>query len=68
MSVVEESVAAKAGIRKGDILVGLHQWETLSVDNVQYVLTHPELPTFSPLSFYILRQGQVRRGYLANMN
>jgi serine protease Do len=67
-AVLDESVASKAGIRKGDILVGLHQWETLSVDNVQYVLTHPELATFSPLSFYILRQGQVRRGYLANMN
>ncbi len=67
-AVLDESAAAKAGIKKGDILVGLHQWETLSVDNVHYVLSHPELPTFSPLSFYILRQGQVRRGYLANMN
>jgi serine protease Do len=67
-AVQEEGVAAKAGIRKGDILVGLHQWETLTVDNVHYVLSHPELPNFSPLSFYILRQGQVRRGYLANMN
>jgi serine protease Do len=67
-NVQNESPAARAGIKKGDILVGLHQWETLTVDNVQYVLTHPELPTFSPLSFYILRQGQVRRGYLTNMN
>ena len=68
MNVQNEGPASKAGIRKGDILVGLHQWETLTIDNVQYVLTHPELPTFSPLSFYILRQGQVRRGYLTNMN
>jgi len=67
-AVLDESIAAKAGIKKGDILVGLHQWETLTVDNVQYVLTHPELPSFSPLSFYILRQGQVRRGYLGSMN
>lgn len=67
MNVQGDSVAAKAGIRKGDILVGLHQWETLTVDNVHYVLTHPELATFSPLSFYILRQGQVRRGYLESL-
>jgi serine protease Do len=67
-AVQETGVAAKAGIKKGDILVGLHQWETLTVDNVQYVLTHPELQTFSPLSFYILRQGQVRRGYLSSVN
>ena len=66
--VYSDGPAAKAGIQRGDVLVGLHQWETLTVDNVQYVITHPELPTFSPLSFYILRQGQVRRGYLANMN
>ena len=57
--------AAKAGLKGGDVLVGLHQWETLSLENVQYVLTHPDLATFSPLSFYILRQGQVRRGHLA---
>jgi serine protease Do len=64
MAVSNESVAARAGIQKGDILVGLHQWETVSLDNVTYVLNHPELPTFSPLAFYILRSGQVRRGQL----
>jgi serine protease Do len=67
-SVSDDGIAARAGIRKGDILVGLHQWETLSVDNVKYVLSHPDLQTFSPLSFHIVRQGQVRRGHLANMN
>jgi serine protease Do len=63
-----DGLAAKAGIKKGDILVGLHQWETLSMDNVSYVLNHPELSTFNPLPFYILRGGQVRKGYLQNVN
>ena len=63
-----DSPAAKAGIKKGDILVGLHSFETLSTDNVIYVLSHPELPTFQPLAFYVLRSGQVRKGTLASVN
>ncbi|MBI2803830.1 MAG: trypsin-like peptidase domain-containing protein [Planctomycetes bacterium] len=58
-------VAARAGIRKGDILVGLHSWETVNVDNVNYVLNHPDLPTFNPVPFFIVRSGQIRQGKLA---
>jgi serine protease Do len=61
LAVSAQSAAARAGIQKGDILVGLHQWETVSLGNVTYVLNHPELPTFSPLLCYILRSGQVHR-------
>jgi serine protease Do len=57
-------IASKAGIRKGDILVGLHTWETVTVDNVNYVLNHPELPTFNPVPFFIVRGGQIRKGNL----
>jgi serine protease Do len=68
VNVQADGVAAKAGLKKGDILVGLHQWETLSLENVTYVLSHPELATFNPMSFYILRGGQVRRGNLSPIN
>jgi serine protease Do len=67
LAVVElkaDSPAAKAGIQKGDILVGLHTWEMQTPDNVTYVLTHPDLATFNPLKFYIIRNGQVHRGWL----
>jgi serine protease Do len=67
MMVVEveaNSLGEKSGIQRGDILVGLHQWETLTMDNVAYVMTHPDLPNFNPLSFFIIRSGQVRRGWL----
>jgi serine protease Do len=67
LSVTEirgDGVAGKAGIQKGDILVGLHQWEMLSLDNVVFVLTHPDLASFNPLRFYIIRSGQVHRGWL----
>jgi serine protease Do len=71
LSVVEvraDSPAGKAGIQKGDILVGLHQWEMLAPENVTYVLTHPDLASFSPLKFYIIRAGQVHRGWLQQID
>src|SRR5262249_32453233 len=64
VAVNSDSPAARAGIKKGDILVGLHQWETVNLENVAFVLGHPDLSAFSPLQFYIVRGGQVRRGTL----
>jgi serine protease Do len=63
-----DGLAARAGIRRGDILVGLHQWETLTVDNVAYVLTHPDLASFNPLSFHVVRGGQIRRGWMKQVD
>jgi serine protease Do len=63
VAVSNEGVASKAGIKRGDVLVGLHHWETLSVDNVAFVLNHPDLASFNPLCFYIIRSGQLRRGW-----
>jgi serine protease Do len=68
VAVEPDGAASRAGIRRGDILVGLHQWETLSVDNVAYVLTHPDLATFNPLSFHIVRGGQIRRGWMQQVD
>jgi serine protease Do len=64
-AVSASGAAARAGIRKGDILVGLQQYETISLDNVTYVLNLPEVAGAGPLPFYILRGGQVRQGKLA---
>jgi serine protease Do len=66
-TLAPNSAAAQAGIRQGDILVGLHQWEVLSLDNVAFVLLHPDLSSFNPLSFYLIRNGQVRRGWIQNV-
>ena len=50
-----DSSASQAGLQRGDILIGLHKWETLTSDSVQWVLSNPDLATFNPLRFYILR-------------
>lgn len=62
--VLANGPAAKAGIQRGDIVVGLHQWETISLDNVAYVLRHPELNGFYPLKVFLLRNGQVHKGVI----
>lgn len=64
LDVAVDGPAIRSGIQRGDILIGLHQWETLSIDNVLYVLNHPEAATFGPLKFFVIRDGVVRRGTL----
>ena len=59
-----ESAASRAGLKPGDILVGLHQWEMTTLDNVLYVLNHADRVSFSPLRFFIIRAGQVHRGLM----
>ena len=68
MELNPDGPAAKAGIQRGDILVGLHQWETISLDNVAFVLNHPDLSSFNPLRFFILRSGQVHRGWMQRVD
>jgi serine protease Do len=63
-----EGPAFKAGIQRGDILVGLHLWETVTLDNVVFVLTHPDLATFNPLRFYIMRSGSLHQGLLQQID
>lgn len=67
LDVQADSAAARAGIVRGDVLIGLHQWETINLDNVLYVLNHAELSTFMPLRFYIVRAGTVHSGNLQNI-
>lgn len=69
LSVVDvrpDSPAAKQGIRAGDTLVGMHIWETITLENVNYVLNRPDFASLAPLKFYILRQNEPRTlyGYL----
>ena len=59
-----DSPASRQGIRADDILVGLHLWETVSLENISYILHHPKLATYDPLKFYLLRGQEMRYGSL----
>lgn len=67
VDVRSQSPADLNGIQNGDVLVGLHIWETISQENVDYVLGHPQLPMLSPLKFYILREGETLFGHFQLM-
>jgi serine protease Do len=56
--------AANQGIRPGDVLVGMHVWETITPDNVLYVVDHVDFERFQPVKFYILRGSETLYGHM----
>lgn len=63
-AVRPDSPASRQNIRPGDILVGMHVWETISKDNVLYVLNHADLDNFQPVKFFILRGDETLYGFM----
>jgi len=63
-SVEQNGLAAKNGIRPGDILVGLHKSQTTSCKEVESVLRRLELENVDPIKFFILRDAETLYGYL----
>ena len=58
------SPAAEQGIRPGDVLVGMHIWETISLDNVAYILKRSDFTSINPVKFFILRGSETLYGYM----
>lgn len=65
LSVRPESPAAEQRIARGDILVGMHKWETISLDNVAYILNRADLTNLEPLKFYVVRGDETLYGHLS---
>ena len=69
LEVKPESPAAANGIQKGDVLVGLDKWETMSVDNITWIMNQmmtqtPSADGQSQMKFYLVRGQETRFGYL----
>ncbi|UUO09086.1 trypsin-like peptidase domain-containing protein [Blastopirellula sp. J2-11] len=62
------SPAARHQIRVGDVLVGMHEWETISVDNLEYILKSDIIAQKRPIKFYILRDNETYYGDIAVAN
>ena len=68
IDVKTDGPASANGIQKGDVLVGLDKWETLSSDNVSWILNQQLTPTADgqvSMKFYVIRGTETRYGYLA---
>ena len=59
--------ASRGGLQKGDLLIGLHLWESITPDNIVFVLNHKDLPTFLPLKAFFIRDGKIRETVLSNL-
>lgn len=64
VDVRPESPAAKEGFQNGDILVGMHRWETASMNDIAYILNSSEFRKSQPAKFFIVRGSEVLYGYL----
>ena len=64
LAVRPDGPAAQQGIRRGDILVGMHKWETVSMENVAFILNSDEFAKAQPAKFYILRGSETLYGHL----
>ena len=59
--------AAANGIQKGDLLVGLDKWETMSPDNISWILGQPNPQAVdgqASLKFFVIRGSETRYGFL----
>lgn len=63
-AVKPNSPASIQGIHPGDVLVGMHIWETVSTENVAYIMSRPDFASLAPLKFFILRGSETLYGFL----
>ena len=73
LEVKPDSPAAANGIQKGDVLVGLDKWETMSVDNIVWIMNQITTMTPGPdgqnqVKFYLVRGQETRYGHLPIMS
>ncbi len=68
VDVRSNSPAQMAEIQKGDVLIGIIDWETTSVENIQYIMNQPIVRNQPELKYYIIRNGETLVGNLQLKN
>jgi serine protease Do len=63
-AVRAHSPAADTGIRRGDVLVGMHIWETVKSEDVAYIINHADFSSLLPIKFFLLRGRETLYGFL----
>jgi serine protease Do len=63
-AVRTHSPAADTGIRRGDVLVGMHIWETIKPEDIAYIINHRDFSSLLPIKFFLLRGQETLYGFL----
>ncbi len=58
------SPAAKQGIISGDVLLGIHGWQTTSLTDLAGILEHPDMQNGPRTKFYLVRRDQTLFGHM----
>lgn len=63
-AIRSDGPAARFGLQVGDILVGMQDWETVSLRDVEYVLNQLDQAAPKSVPFYVIRDQETRVGQL----
>lgn len=58
------SAADEQGMRVGDVLLGIHSWQTSSLNDLAGILEQPEIQKGPKAKFYIVRRDQTLYGHM----
>jgi len=58
------SPAAQQGILSGDVLLGIHGWQTTSLTDLAGILEHPDMQNGPRAKFYLVRREQTLFGHM----
>ena len=64
IEVAKPSPAEGAGVHAGDIFVGVHDRETLTIDQVATMLRLPAAVADGRVKFWIVREGKLHYGHM----
>ena len=62
IEVRDGSQAMRQNIRSGDVLLGIHEWETTSLGHIAYIIEQEKILAKKPVEFFVLRNGEVLKG------
>ena len=58
------SSAAGQYLQRGDVLVGMHIWETANRDNLAFILSQPEMQSAETIRVLVLRGDKTYYAYI----
>ncbi len=62
-SVRPGSPAARQGVQPGDVLLGIHEWQTVTEQDLAGILDHPDVKQGPRARFYIVRRDEMLYGH-----